>query len=131
MTRWTGREATPERPDRGEPRIIVGDSGRGVGLGVAGTGAGLRLAGGSGALQRLAGERGEADLHAIGDGVGGGPIDLSPDEHVGDAKDVGQNSGGFFRVFKRDGVGRVRFAGIRDRDGSEVVGLQLDLAAEA
>lgn len=98
----------------------------------------------------LAAEGAEADLHAVGYGVGGGAINLSLNEQGGDAIDVGEDGSGVFGEFEvdwrvglilprprirtfRQAQGRLLGTRIGDEDGAVVVGLDLrpDLAAEA
>ena len=52
----------------------------------------------------LAAEGGEANLHAVGYGVGGGSIDLSLNEEIGYAIDVGEYGSRVFGEFERDRI---------------------------
>jgi len=52
----------------------------------------------------LAAEGGEANLHAVGHGVGGGSIDLSLNEEIGYAVDVGEDGGGIFGELEGDRI---------------------------
>ena len=105
---------------RGGPRIGVGGFGVGIGIGVARAGLGAGWSGGCRLEERLAVEGGEADLHPVGDGVGGGTVDVSLHEQGGDAVNVGEDGGGVFGEFEFDG--RAGFPGPRVRSWGTRIG---------